>query len=280
MSNSSDCSSQPPPSVDIVPSATNPSSTSSSSNNNETSTPGNKESGKQKGGGAAHSTSGSSDTGEESSDDELPPSYSQIDTAGRETTPEEDTLILTRWKWVLIVVLAIVWVLFLIALGAVPLALISMGVIHQDECPENERIPDWMVVMGAGMLFWTLLLRIAAKKRTIIERELRATNPGLPDYSVFVEKLFNERHRKLSQAIGIFQIFLVIWLIIGSIWVFNCKDCREYDYQDNGPETGCDKDTYNFAFWFLISLYIMGALPFIFFSIWICYAMIAQHNNA
>eukprot|EP00039_Didymoeca_costata_P028985 m.22777 g.22777 ORF g.22777 m.22777 type:complete len:451 (-) comp7437_c0_seq1:50-1402(-) len=214
-----------------------------------------------------------SDSSEES-DEEDPPAYDTIDTAGRDTAPDNE-FEMTTCKWILVGILGVVWFFIMLAMLGLPVALITMGILHQSDCPSKPRIPDWMVVMGFIMLIWTVLLRIAAKKRAKIETEIRSSIPHIyeSDLNALVEKHFVERYRKLSQAIGIVQGFQIIWFIIGSIWVFSCSECRDEEF-DKSEGLGCHEATYDLAFWFLIVVYILSALPFVLFSIWVSGAIL------
>ena len=79
-----------------------------------------------------------------------------------------------------------------------------------------------------------------------------------------VDEVFNLRHRRLNQILGILQGFSVIWFIVGSIWVFSCSECRR---ASELPLDQCHTPTYNLAFYFLICIYILSALPFV----WLCF---------
>lgn len=145
--------------------------------------------------------------------------------------------------------------------GVLPISLLVVGAVHLDDCNLNDKIPIWMVVYGSVSLAFTLISIFKSifcpnKKRQ--ERESSVTeNKPSPINSC------------ANSIEGLFQFFLFVWLIIGSVWVLgNYKDWNDADRPTcDGLKSGdanydncCHKGMFLFAFIFII---VMWSLAFL-----------------
>ena len=130
--------------------------------------------------------------------------------------------------------------------------------MHIGDCDLDERIPKWMVVYGSVSLAFSLVnifKSIFCSNRKRQNRERGSSDDEQSPLNKFANSIE-----------GIFNFFLFIWLIIGSVWVLGKYD--EWDDAGrpncNGLSTDSDKccheGTFLFAFIFIITMWSLGFL--------------------
>jgi hypothetical protein len=131
----------------------------------------------------------------------------------------------------------------LIIYSAFPVVQIIVGVFNKENCQVQTMIPVWLIVMGAGSLIIAFIKIIGniimlIKKRSNAE----AQEPVLLNCFSFCG-----------------TIFLLVWFILGNVWVYSKWNTVRYDkYLD--PNNYCDKITYLLAFWSITISYVFIAL--------------------
>ncbi|CAB3982968.1 Hypothetical predicted protein [Paramuricea clavata] len=110
--------------------------------------------------------------------------------------------------------------------------MIVIGAKYKDDCPVEHKIPIWLIVSGVVALFQGLF---APAFR----------NDG---------KSERTSGRGIFQAVGlIINIFQMVWLIIGSVWVYGNY---EPSYNEADGDMFCNETVYLFSFWILNVTYI------------------------
>ncbi|XP_076245404.1 uncharacterized protein LOC143185955 isoform X1 [Calliopsis andreniformis] len=108
----------------------------------------------------------------------------------------------------------------------VPVAMIVIGGIYLNDCPQGEYIPIYLLVGGAIAIFKQLLHLL---------------------------RKVGQRPEDQSPMLTLINCFIFGWFITGSMWVY-----KEYE-PNYDPALGkyCNKTLYLFAFWLITSMYII-----------------------
>lgn len=155
---------------------------------------------------------------------------------------EQPRLILTccRTMCNTIILLFIVGIVFVL-----PVTMIAIGSQHIGDCPIQEFIPIFLIVMGVIQM-----IECCGRVVYHMSREEEDDNEGTKDVCIF---------------------FLFAWFIAGNVWVFetyssysSIKACNATSIsqpssgcKDGISEDYCDDTTMNFSFWVIIFLYIV-----------------------
>ncbi|GMT19671.1 hypothetical protein PFISCL1PPCAC_10968, partial [Pristionchus fissidentatus] len=121
-------------------------------------------------------------------------------------------------------------------LNMVPIGMIVIGAVNEDNCPARPVIPTWLIVLGS------LYLVRAAVAAYTKWRQSKMTALYRPHLCI---RLFN-----LLLAIALF-----VWFILGSIWVFTVSPTG-----GKGDDRYCDQFMFTFAYVFIMLSYIILAL--------------------
>lgn len=162
---------------------------------------------------------------------EAPPAYGDVVGNMRQNTLVKGCFDLLGNVIAIIIIIA-----FMFALNVVS---ILMGAGIFGECDED-KIMTWLIVSGSVGIPTSILGFIINKYYKKEEGE--EVNCG-----------FDTTEGRLRYANGVLVLFTLIWLIIGSVWV--------YKY-DAGPNYAhCDRDVYLYAFWLItVSWILMGVV--------------------
>ncbi len=148
-----------------------------------------------------------------------------------------------------VAVASIFGIVILIVMLAVPISMLVIGVRYRDPyyCPIEPRISHFLIVAGSVALVW-IVLTILLSLATMFYAYTRSI---ITIICVVI----------LSLSIFILQIFLIIWLIIGSVWTFRVRSRVQFviNYPFNFP-VYCNRTLYQFTFTYLIIVYILLAL--------------------
>lgn len=146
-------------------------------------------------------------------------------------------------------VASIFGLIILVLMLSIPISMLTIGVRYRDRfyCPIEPRISHFLIVGGSFSLVW-IILTIALSLLTMFFPYTRST------ISVICVGI-------LSILIFVGEIFLIIWLIVGSVWTFGIRNRVEYiiNYPFNF-RFYCHKTLYQFTFVYLIILYILITL--------------------
>ena len=146
-------------------------------------------------------------------------------------------------------VASIIGIVIFVLMLSIPIAMLAIGARYRHflYCPIQPRISVFLIVGGSVLLCWiiltivlSLLTMFFAYKRSIVS----VIGVGI-----------------MSVLIVLIQIFLIIWLIVGSVWTFGIRNRVQHiiNYPFNFP-VYCDKTLYQATFAFIIILYIFFVL--------------------
>ncbi|GMR44305.1 hypothetical protein PMAYCL1PPCAC_14500, partial [Pristionchus mayeri] len=121
-------------------------------------------------------------------------------------------------------------------LNIVPIGMIVIGSVNEENCAAQPKIPTWLIVLGSLYLVKAAVSAYAKWKQSKIPTLYR------PHICI---RLFN-----LLLSVG-----LLVWFIMGSVWVFGVSP-----QGSKGDPKYCDHFMYTFAFIFIILSYVILAL--------------------
>ncbi|XP_070849732.1 transmembrane protein 272-like [Chaetodon trifascialis] len=121
-----------------------------------------------------------------------------------------------------------------VVLCAMPIAEIAIGSVYLHDCPQEDHIPIYLIVVGVFSLALTLLSCLPCA------RESKDGNP-------------------LSRVCAVWNsfasLFLFCWFIAGNVWIYSIYQ-PNYNKNTTSMEPYCDKTLYLFAFWTTTLTYI------------------------
>uniref|UniRef100_A0A3P8SEA0 Si:dkey-19b23.12 n=1 Tax=Amphiprion percula TaxID=161767 RepID=A0A3P8SEA0_AMPPE len=121
-----------------------------------------------------------------------------------------------------------------------PIAQITIGTVHLEDCPRQPYIPIYLIVVGVFGLVLSLLSCLPCAKKP----EDGTTNP-------------------LSQICtawnSLTSCFLFCWFITGNVWIYSIYQ-PNYNKNTTHVEPYCDRTLYLFAFWTTTLVYILLCL--------------------
>uniref|UniRef100_A0A3B5B2F7 Si:dkey-19b23.12 n=1 Tax=Stegastes partitus TaxID=144197 RepID=A0A3B5B2F7_9TELE len=127
-------------------------------------------------------------------------------------------------------------------LCVMPIAQISIGAVHLEDCPRQPNIPIYLIVVGVFGLVLAVLSCLPCAKQP----EDGTSNP-------------------LSRVCTIWNsltsCFLFCWFITGNVWIYSIYQ-PNYDKNTTDVNSYCDKTLYLFAFWTTTLVYILLGLMF------------------
>lgn len=122
-----------------------------------------------------------------------------------------------------------------------PILQIAVGVTYRNDCPANISIPLWLIIQGIFMIFLVV--------------------------SIVFFKYYD-----CSLMTSVIVVFLISWLIRGSIWVYRSNGDISFDPQQN---IYCNRICYNVAFWSVTSIWTLVG----FFILGIVLALFCSKNS-
>ncbi|KAG7497659.1 hypothetical protein JOB18_002808 [Solea senegalensis] len=123
---------------------------------------------------------------------------------------------------------------------ALPIAQIALGVVYLHECPKQDYIPIYLIVLGVFGLMLSLLACLPCAQ----EPEDGTTNPLSQ-----VCKAWN----------SLTSLFLSCWFIAGNVWIYSIYQ-PNYNKTTTDVDPYCNKTLYLFAFWTTTLGYILLGL--------------------
>lgn len=69
-----------------------------------------------------------------------------------------------------LIVLGFIYLILISLYFVLPMALLVVGIVHIHDCPVQDRIPVWMIIVAITIMTWGFLLRLATQYRNAIER--------------------------------------------------------------------------------------------------------------
>ncbi|XP_046579441.1 transmembrane protein 272-like [Haliotis rubra] len=115
-----------------------------------------------------------------------------------------------------------------------PIAMISVGAIHIDDCPAQKYICIYLIVAGAFAILVTGV--------RYLESMCCSSNSGTPPLPILVVN-------------GVLGLFLLSWFIAGNVWVYGLYG--KYNPTDKTADNYCKELVYVFAFWIITTGYIL-----------------------
>lgn len=138
--------------------------------------------------------------------------------------------------------------------GGIPflsLVMLIIGSIYVNDCNIEPNIPIYLIVSGLigtiqhVIVIWTNYVPKDSKGRL---------------------KVYRSSCRLLN---GFFHLFLMIWFILGCVWVYSAKS--EVKFTNPMEQEYCNATLYNFTFWiFNLSFILLGLLLFLSVCFIIC----------
>lgn len=107
-----------------------------------------------------------------------------------------------------------------------PILQIVIGIKHLNDCPFNISIPLWLIIEGIFVIFLVI--------------------------SIAFFKYFD-----CSLMTTVLAVFLISWLIRGSIWIYGSK--KEISFNPANDKYYCNPICYNVAFWSITSIWSLIA---------------------
>jgi hypothetical protein len=128
---------------------------------------------------------------------------------------------------------------FVVCAGGLYLAMIVIGAIYLNDCTLNDKIPIWLIVMG---VFGVLKLLVDHRNLIPVGNCRNQTE----------EQMAKSHVGKIATLLTLFHF---AWIITGNVWVF---ELYEPNYEPNDSDTKyCNQTVYLFAFWVMVSMYII-----------------------
>ncbi|CAF1135505.1 unnamed protein product [Adineta steineri] len=148
-------------------------------------------------------------------------------------------------------ILSIVGVIILILLLGIPISALVIGVRYRDPryCPIEPRISLFLIVSGSisiGSIIFAILISLM----TIFSIYQRSSVSIILAIILWIILILS-------------SIFLIVWLIIGSVWTFSVHNRVIHDYDRINHfylYTYCHPVLYKFTFVYLIVTYILIAI--------------------
>jgi len=140
---------------------------------------------------------------------------------------------------------------------------LTTGAAHKDDCNLDDRIPKWMIVYGSVSLAFSVInvfkSCICPNKKKRREGDLPSSDDNSP----------SPANACANSIEGLLNFFLLVWLIIGSVWVLGKysdwddagrPDCDLLLPGQVGYDQCCHEGTFLFAFIFIIIMWTLGFL--------------------
>uniref|UniRef100_A0A3P8UFG1 Si:dkey-19b23.12 n=1 Tax=Cynoglossus semilaevis TaxID=244447 RepID=A0A3P8UFG1_CYNSE len=121
-----------------------------------------------------------------------------------------------------------------------PIAQISIGAVYLHECPRENYIPIYLIVVGAFGLMLSLLSCLPCAQQPTDG----ATNP---------------LNRACVAWNSLTSFFLFCWFIAGNVWIYSIYQ-PNYNKNTTDVDPYCNKTVYLFAFWTTTLFYIILCL--------------------
>ncbi|KAM4536670.1 transmembrane protein 272 [Odontesthes bonariensis] len=118
-----------------------------------------------------------------------------------------------------------------------PIAQISIGAVHLNDCPRQPYIPIYLIVAGVFGLALAVLSCLPCAQ----ELDDGTTNP---------------LSRPCAAWNSLTSFFLFCWFITGNVWIYSIYE-PNYNKTTTNVDPYCDKTVYLFAFWTTTLVYIL-----------------------
>uniref|UniRef100_A0A0M3IJU3 MARVEL domain-containing protein n=1 Tax=Ascaris lumbricoides TaxID=6252 RepID=A0A0M3IJU3_ASCLU len=125
-------------------------------------------------------------------------------------------------------------------LNIIPLGMIVLGSVNLHRCHIEPYIPIWLIVTGVFSL-----LKSATNFFYRVKRQRAGQPPSPADVNP-------------NPFDGLLSTFLLVWFIIGSVWIYSVYD--EVQYTSPSDIDFCDQFTFVFSFVFVTLGYVLLAL--------------------
>ena len=113
----------------------------------------------------------------------------------------------------------------------IPIGMLVIGIIYKDQCKIHQQIPIWLIVAGIGGIT-NGLLNLTSNAISCIRFRITGETAG---------------QRLISCITTILGLFLFIWLVLGSVWVYRIH--KMVVFNDFDAANYCNKICYSFSFW-------------------------------
>jgi len=188
-----------------------------------------------------------------------PPSYEQIFGVGRmreqmkearNTSSNQGTFAV---KFCKILCGSAACLVCLLILAALPVTMIVIGAVYFNDCPGISNLNAWLIVFGSFSLLQTVMNIV---RRCLFRKKDSGDENSDKNYGSYC----------FGSLEGLITIFLFVWIIVGSVWVFRYYDtwrnfemCRDPSINPM-PPCLCHPVPYLFSFITLIVIYSISGL--------------------
>ncbi|CAF0931646.1 unnamed protein product [Rotaria sordida] len=131
---------------------------------------------------------------------------------------------------------------------AVPITMLTIGIVKRDKCPMEPRIPLFLIVTSAASIVWMTA--------TLVLNFIKLCCVALLSNSIKTKVYII-----LGIIIFLFCSLTMCWMIVGCVWVFPKKSSVQFT-DSTALSTYCDPLLYNFSFIILILQLVGFLLPY------------------
>lgn len=193
-------------------------------------------------------------------DEPAPPSYDSL--FGRVQAARQESVGTADFvkKVVKIIFSTVGWIIVVGLISFVPLAGLIIGALNLYDCPQEPKIPIYLIVFGILFLFICLGMGIFRIEKCCIK--------------VMGEDNWEAFDDCISLPFGYSMLFLGACFICGNVWIYRIYN-GYYDKNSSNYlvyDLDCDKTLYLFAFWSIAIVYLVPLVILVFFC---CFAIVA-----
>ena len=139
------------------------------------------------------------------------------------------------------------------------LLLFAIGAKYKDDCPREDKIPIYLIVMGCFLII-----------RNLSNMCSRASSRNDEDEN-------DEKNPAQKCCDSMIDLFLFCWFIAGNYWIYHIY---EPSFDKSDKELYCHKTLYLFSFWILNATYILiGFLCCCTCVVGICAAVVTVNSD-
>lgn len=168
---------------------------------------------------------------------------------------------------------------FLIVFIAVPTASVAIAGVYFDKCPVEPMIPIWLLVFGITCLLCLLVCivcQLSARKRMKKQKKLQMGLDTTNERQRYQAELYEEEQQVSVFAVVVILIlllFLLVWFIVGNVYVFQNWGAVEDDTDQ------CNELLFYYSFSIIILVYVVGLVLCCICCILTCTALTAAEER-
>ncbi|XP_063412963.1 transmembrane protein 272-like [Mytilus trossulus] len=169
---------------------------------------------------------------------DAPPSYNSLYGKIFEAKVTSDGNVDFARKSIGIVCNSVIATVFLVVSITVPIAAIVIGGLYLHDCPKQKYIPIYLIVFGAFSI---------VKALSSLRDKCKASNNAGEQ----------EENKPKGACDAIIGLFLCIWFMLGSVWVYTTY---KHFSTDESSDEYCQPTLFSFSFWLITGQFIVIGL--------------------